>query len=315
MAGYVLRRLVQAAAVTVGVLVITFLLVHMLPGGPARAVLGPKATSVAISEFNRSHGLDRPLATQWWIYASNAAQGDLGYSYKQNQSVEALISQRLPKDLLLVGLAYLIAVSVAVPLGIAQAVRRNGGMDYTVTAVALTFYSFPSFLLALILIDVFSLRLNLLPPAAPQGDTMLSIIGDPAGLVLPVITLALITVAQFSRYMRSSAIETLALDYIRTARSKGLRERVVLSRHVMRNSLVPVITLIGLSVPYAVTGAVVIESVFNYPGMGLLFFNAAVTQDYPVLLGFTLFVGVATTFGNLIADVAVAIADPRVRVA
>jgi peptide/nickel transport system permease protein len=314
LAGYVLRRIVQAAVVTLGVLIITFLLVHLLPGGPARAILGARATAVTINEFNRSHGLDQSLTTQLWIYVKEAAQGNLGFSYKQNESVAALIAQRLPKDLLLVGLAYLIAVGVAIPLGIVQALRRNGSMDNVVTVVALTFYSIPSFLLALILIDVFSLRLNIFPPEAPQGDTLGSILSDPAGLVLPVMTLALITIAQFSRYMRSSAIETLALDYIRTARSKGLRERVVLTRHVMRNSLIPVITLIGLSIPFAVTGAIVVESVFNYPGMGLLLFNAATNQDYPVLLGITLFIGVATTIGNLGADLAVAVADPRIRV-
>jgi peptide/nickel transport system permease protein len=314
LAGYVLRRIVQAAVVTLGVLIITFLLVHLLPGGPARAILGARATAVTINEFNRSHGLDQSLTTQLWIYVKEAAQGNLGFSYKQNESVAALIAQRLPKDLLLVGLAYLIAVGVAIPLGIVQALRRNGSMDNVVTVVALTFYSIPSFLLALVLIDVFSLRLNIFPPEAPQGDTLGSILSDPAGLVLPVMTLALITIAQFSRYMRSSAIETLALDYIRTARSKGLRERVVLTRHVMRNSLIPVITLIGLSIPFAVTGAIVVESVFNYPGMGLLLFNAATNQDYPVLLGITLFIGVATTIGNLGADLAVAVADPRIRV-
>jgi peptide/nickel transport system permease protein len=315
LAGYVLRRVVQAAVVTLGVVIITFLLVHLLPGGPARAILGARATAVTIDEFNRSHGLDQSLTTQLWIYVKEAAQGNLGYSYKQNESVAALIAQRLPKDLLLVGLAYLIAVGVAIPLGIVQALRRNGSMDNVVTVVALTFYSIPSFLLALVLIDLFSLRWNIFPPEAPQGDTLGSILSDPAGLVLPVMTLALITIAQFSRYMRSSAIETLALDYIRTARSKGLRERVVLTRHVMRNSLIPVITLIGLSIPFAVTGAIVVESVFNYPGMGLLLFNAATNQDYPVLLGITLFIGVATTIGNLGADLAVAVADPRIRVA
>lgn len=310
-----MRRIAQAAVVTLGVLLITFLLVHMLPGGPARAILGARATAVTINEFNRSHSLDRPLVTQLWIYAKQVAQGNLGYSYKQNESVGALVVQRLPKDLLLMGLAYLIAVGVAIPLGIVQAVRRNGGMDYMVTAVALAFYSMPSFLLALVLIDVFSLRLTVFPPEAPQGDTLGSILADPSGLVLPVMTLALITIALFSRYMRSSAIETLALDFIRTARSKGMRERAVLTRHVMRNSLIPVITLIGLSIPYAVTGAIVVESVFNFPGMGLLLFNAATTEDYPVLLGITVIVGVATTLGNLVADLAVAVADPRIRVA
>jgi peptide/nickel transport system permease protein len=154
-----------------------------------------------------------------------------------------------------------------------------------------------------------------LPPGAPQTDSLVAILQSPQGLVLPVLCLALITIAQFSRYVRAAGIEALAADYIRTARSKGISERAVLARHLVRNTLLPVITLVGLSLPFAVAGAVIIEQIFNYPGMGLLFFTAATDQDYPVLLGVTLIVGLATAAGSLLADVAYGLADPRVRTA
>lgn len=308
------RRLIQAMIVAVGVLIITFVLVHMLPGGPARAALGAKATATAIAAFNRDNGLDQPIYTQFAVYVGHAVQGNLGFSYDQNQPVARLIGQRLPKDVLLIGLAYIVALAVAIPLGIAQAARRNGMVDHAVTVLAFLFYSMPAFLLAILLIDMFAVRMHLLPPGAPQSDSLVAILGSPQGLVLPVVTLALITIAQFSRYVRASGIEALTGDYIRTARSKGLSERTVLARHLVRNSLLPVITLVGLSLPFAVSGAVIIEFIFNYPGMGLLFFTAATDQDYPILLGVTLIVGLATVVGNLLADVAYSVADPRIRV-
>jgi len=313
MGRFLLRRVLQALVVVLGVLVITFILIHLLPGGPARAALGPKATDTAIVSFNHENGLDRPLYVQFGVYAGHALTGNLGFSYTLNRSVENLISQRLPKDVLLIGVSYLIALAIAIPLGVMQAIRRNSARDYVLTAMAFIFYSVPAFLLSLELIDVFAIRLGVLPPGAPQSDNLVAILHSPQGLVLPVLTLALITVAQFSRYVRSAGIETLTADYIRTARSKGLTERAVLARHLVRNSLLPVITLVGLSLPFAVAGAVVLEQVFNYPGMGLLFFNAATAQDYPVLLGVTLVVGLATTLGNLLADVAYSIADPRIK--
>lgn len=309
------RRIGQAIIVVIGVVIITFVLVHLLPGGPARAALGPKATGIAIAAFNHENGLDQPLYTQFFVYAGHVSTGNLGFSYNLNQSAGSLIAQRLPKDLLLIGVSYLIALAVAIPLGVMQAARRNSGIDYVLTGITFVFYSVPAFLLALLLIDIFAVRFKVLPSGAPQSDTLAGVLRSPQGLVLPVLALALVTIAQFSRYVRSSGIETLTKDYIRTARSKGLTERAVLGRHLVRNSLLPVITLVGLSLPFAVAGAVVIEQVFNYPGMGLLFFNAATSQDYPVLLGVTLVVGIATTLGNLLSDIAYSIADPRIRAA
>lgn len=296
-----------------GVLVITFVLTRLLPGSPARAILGPRANAVTMAAFNHANGYDRPLPIQFIDYVGRAVSGNLGFSYIQNQSVAGLVQRLLPKDIILVGLATILALVVAIPLGIYQAVRRNGAGDYVFTGAAFTFYSMPSFFLGFLLIELFSIHFHWLPPEAPQEQSAFSILAHPSGLVLPILTLALVTIAQFSRYMRSSAIDSLAQDYIRTARAKGLPERSVLRRHVLRNSLVAVVTLVGLSIPVLVAGALVVEDVFNYPGMGLSFFHAATTQDYPVLIGFTLFVGVATALGNLAADLGYAVLDPRVR--
>jgi peptide/nickel transport system permease protein len=197
-----------------------------------------------------------------------------------------------------------------------QAVRRNRLEDYFFTSLSFALYSMPPFWLALILIVFFSANLNVLPPVGPQGA--ISTYLDPAqisALVLPVAALALVTIALFSRYMRSSMLDNLVQDYVRTARAKGVSTTGVLYRHVLRNALIPIVTLLGLSLPGIFSGALITEAIFNYPGMGLLFWDSAQTRDYPVLLGVTVVVAVATVVGNLLADVFYAVVDPRVRVA
>jgi peptide/nickel transport system permease protein len=208
-----------------------------------------------------------------------------------------------------------VSVVIAIPLGILQAVRRNRPIDYTLTGASFIGYSMPVFWLGILLILIFAVDLHALPPEGPQGATIQAVLAQPLGLVLPVATLSIVTVAQFSRFMRSAAIDNLVQDYIRTARANGLSTRAVLFRHLLRNSLIPIITLIGLSLPATISGAVITESVFNYPGMGLLLWTAATVRDYPVLLGFTVVVGAATVAGSLLADVLYAVADPRVRYA
>jgi peptide/nickel transport system permease protein len=312
---YIARRVIQSVFVVLGVTIIVFIILHLLPGGPARALLGPRATAQQIQEFMVANGYNRPVWVQYWTYLGHLLHGNLGYSYHYNQTVNSLLAQDLPKSALLVGLSYLVSVIVAVPLGILQAVRRNKPIDYTLTGASFVGYSMPVFWLGILLILVFAVDLRWLPPEAPQGTTILAILSQPLGLVLPVATLSIVTVAQFSRFMRSSAIENLVQDYIRTARSNGLSSRAVLFRHLLRNSLIPIITLIGLSLPATLSGAVITESVFNYPGMGLLLWTAATVRDYPVMLGFTVVVGAATVVGSLLADVLYAVADPRVRYA
>jgi peptide/nickel transport system permease protein len=310
---YLVRRVGQAVAVVIGVMILTFILIHLEPGSAARAALGVRATASKIAIFNSTYGLNEPLYRQFVTYVDQVFHGNLGTSYTLQQPVSTLIAQRLPRDIVLLGLSTLLALLIALPLGIYQAMRRNGIGDYIYTGAAFTLYSMPSFFFAILLIALFSVQLQVLPPEAPQATSVAGILADPRALVLPVMTLALISVASFSRYMRSSAIDVLAQDYIRVTRAKGLPERLVLFRHVLRNSLLPVVTIVGLSFPLIVAGAVISEEVFNYPGMGLLFYQAATSHDFPILLGSTLVLGVATVIGNLLADIAYAVLDPRVR--
>lgn len=313
MTGFIVRRLGQAVLVVVGVTAVTFLLEHLIPGSLAKAILGDRASKPAIAAFNRANGLNRPVIEQYVTFLGRLGRGNLGYSYRLNQSVDSLVLHQLPNDVVLVGSALVLALAIAIPVGIAQAVRRNRLTDHAATLAAFTLYSMPSYWLAILLVAGLSIGLHIFPAEAPQASSLGGLLGDPAALVLPVLTLTLINVALFSRYMRSAAIATLAEDYVRAARAKGLPERLVLSRHLLRNSLVSVTTLVGLSVPAILTAGLIVEYVFNVPGVGLTYYTAAVNSDYPVELGITVIVGVVTVLGNLVADLAYAVLDPRVR--
>lgn len=313
MSWYLLRRLLQAAVVLLVVTMIVFGLLQLLPGGPARAELGQHATPTAIAAFNHENGLDKPVYAQYVIWLGHVVQGNFGYSFNQNQRVGSLISQRLPKTLALTITSIILALLIGVIVGVVQAVRRNRAFDYVSTTIGFLFYAFPPFFLGLVLITLLAVDVHLLPAQAPQGSTVGEVLGDPRALVLPVVTLALGGVAMFSRYMRSSVIDNLVQDYVRTAHAKGVGPARLLFAHVLRNAMLPVVTLIGLLLPVLLSGAVVVESVFNYPGMGLLFWNAATTRDYPTELGITVIAGVLTVLGSLLADVLYALLDPRVR--
>ena len=313
MTGFVVRRLLQAVVVVIGVTFATFLLQHMIPGSLARAIMGDHATSAQIAAFNQEYGLNRPLPVQYWDFLNQLCHLNLGYSYKQSRSVDSLVSQYLPRDIFLVGTSLVLALLVAIPVGIAQAVKRNRLVDYTGTTIAFLLYSMPTYWLGLIMISLFGITFHWFPVSAPQETTFLGILTHPRALVLPIATLTLVSYALFSRYMRSSAIDSLTQDYIRTAYAKGLSKRWVLSRHLLRNSLVSIVTLVGLSLPSMLTAGLIVEYVFNFQGLGLVFYNAALTSDYPVELGITVLVGVATVVGNLLADIGYAILDPRVR--
>jgi peptide/nickel transport system permease protein len=310
---YITRRLAQAVVVVFGVTILVFITIHLIPGGPARALLGPRASQSAIRAFIDQNGYNKPLAEQYLSYVGRLLHGNLGFSFYYNQSVRSLLAQDLPKTLLLVGASIVVALLIAIPLGILQAVRRNRPVDYVLTGISFLGYSMPTFWVGILLILGFSVKLPIFPSEGPQGATVVSALADPRALVLPVATLSIITVAQYSRFMRAAAIDNLVEDYVRTARSKGISERQVLLRHIVRNSIMPIITLIGLNLPFLVSGAVITETVFNYPGMGLLFWNAAQYHDYPTLLGFTVVVATVTVLGSLLADILYAAVDPRVR--
>jgi len=311
---FLVRRCSQAVVVVLLVTIIVFGLSRLLPGGPARAILGTHATPTNIAAFNRENGLTGPLPAQYWHWLTGVVTGNFGFSYVLNQPVSSLLAERLPKTAFLAGASVVLAVLVAVPVGLYQAVRRGRADDYAVTTVTFVLYSTPAFWVALLLIDILSVRLHVFPAEAPQGSFS-AIFSDPGAMVLPVLTVTLVTIAAFSRYVRSSVLDELAQDYVRMARSKGTTRRAILFRHVLRNALSPVVTLLGLSLPFILSGTLITEEVFNYPGIGLLAYNAATQQDYPVLLGVVLVVGVATVVGSLLADIAYALLDPRVQLA
>jgi peptide/nickel transport system permease protein len=309
---YVVRRFGQGLAVVIVVSFITFIEAHLLPGNPARAILGPKASNAQIQAFEVANGYNKSLPVQYLDYIDRLLHGNLGFSYVQNQSVYALLQERLPATVILVGLSVIVALVIAIPLAILEAVRRNKPVDYVLTGAAFAFYSMPTFWLGLMLIMLFAVKVHIFPPLAPQGGPA-EILSHPLGLVLPVLTLALGSIASFSRYLRSSLLDNLTQDFVRTARSIGLPRAAVLYRHVLRNAMLPLITLLGLSLPGILSGAIITESIFNYPGMGLLYWQSALTSDYPVLLGVTLIVSLGTVAGSLLADVLYAVADPRIR--
>jgi peptide/nickel transport system permease protein len=312
--GYVIRRVLQAVVVMFLVTAFSLLLVDFFPGGgPVHALLGPRATPQQIAHYDQLYGFNRPFFVQYIKWTGQLLQGNLGYSFKMNQSVTSMIAQDLPKTIVLVALGTVVSLLVGVPLGLYQAMRRYTAGDYTLTAISFLGYAAPEFFIGLLLVEWFAVDIHLFPPFAPQGATVGQILSDPRALVLPVTAFSFSLYALWSRYMRSSVMDNLVQDYVRTALAKGASQRRVLWVHIFRNSLVSVVTLLGLSLPELIGGDLFIEVVFNYPGMGLAFYNAALDVDYQVLLGFTLFGTLATIVGNLLADIAYAVLDPRVR--
>ena len=315
LAAFLIRRVLQSIVVVLIVTMITFALLRSIPGNPAIAVMGPSAyrNPQAIAQFNHVYGFDLPWWRQYFLWLGHLLRGQLGFSWKLNQSVASLLADRLPKTILLVGISTIVALILAIPIGVIQAVRRNKFADHAFNAFSTIFYATPAFLIGIVLILVFAIKFPILPPEGPQGEGFGVVITNFNAMILPITSLALLTIALFSRYMRSSVLDNLTEDYVRTARAKGASERRVLIKHVLRNSLIPIATLLGLSIPGILAGALITEAVFNYPGMGYLFYQSAQSQDYPVLLGFTVVVAVATVIGSLLADIAYAVLDPRVR--
>lgn len=312
MARFLAKRFLQAFIVIILVTIITFAILHYL-GGAARSALGKEATQEQLDAYSEQMGFHLPLWEQYLRYVGRIFTGDLGHSFQLNQPVGEAIAQRLPKTMLLSLLSIIVALVVAIPLGVIQAWRRNRIADYVITAITLLAYATPIFFMGLVLIILFSQVWAVLPPEAPQGFTLAEMFAEPEALVLPVMTLSIVTIAAYTRYIRSAMVDNLNENYIRTARAKGLSESRVIIRHALRNSLFPIITLLGMYLPALFSGALVVESLFNFPGMGLMFWQATGHRDYPILLAVTSIVAVATVIGALLADVCYAIADPRVR--
>jgi peptide/nickel transport system permease protein len=312
---YLLRRVGTSIIVLLGISIFMYLMLHAVFPSPAKIALGLKATPASIAAFNKANGYDRPVIDQYLSYMNGLLHGNLGYSWAENQTVAALFQERLVRSIYLSGISLLLAILIALPLGIFQAVKRNTLGDNVATSAAFILYSMPSFFLGLILIQVFALSFPILGFEASQSTNIFVVIGDWHDMLLPILTLTLLTVANFSRYMRSSSIDVLAQDYIKVARAKGLPERLVLTRHMVRNASLPMVTLIGLFLPALLAGNLIVETLFNYQGLGLLFFTSLGKEDYPVLLAYTLVGAVFVVLGNFVADIALTVADPRIRLA
>jgi peptide/nickel transport system permease protein len=310
---YLVRRLLQAAVVLLFVSILVYGLLWLLPGGPAQAILAGNASGAPLGALRRDYGVGDPAVLEYLHWLGEVLRGNLGYSYVENACVGSLLAASLPRTLALTLIATVIGAAVAIPAGLAQAARRDSFADRLGRALSYIGYGMPSFFLGSILIMLFAVRRHWFGAEGPQAPGIVSVITDWRDLTLPVLTLSVVTIAVFSRYVRSAALDSLGQDYVRTARGAGARPALVLRRHVLRNSLTPVITLAGLSVPRILAGAVVVESLFNIQGVGWRLWQAAQKHDFPVMLGFILVIGAGAVIGSLLADVGYVIADPRVR--
>ncbi len=313
MAAYVVRRLLQAVVLLFIVSVLTFLLIHSAPGGPA-LLANPDLSREQIEQMREQLGLDDPLPVQYLRWLSNVLQGDFGKSYNTVQPVTRLIAERLPNTIMLTGLALVLSIVVAVPLGVLSALKRNSALDRLIAGFSFIGVSIPVFWLGIMLIIVFAVQLKVLPAGGMYTlGAEFSLLDRLEHLLLPTLVLVVANLAELTRYTRSGMINVLSEDYIRTARAKGLPNRVVLIRHALRNALIPVITIIGVLLPRAVSGAAITETVFSWPGMGRLAVEAAMTRDYPVVLGATLTVALVVVLSSLVTDLLYAYIDPRIR--
>ncbi len=314
MGTYAIRRIFQAIILLFLVSVVTFALIHAAPGGPAM-LANPDLSQEQVAQITAELQLDDPIWVQYGRWFVNAIQGDFGNSYNAIKPVTAVIAERLPNTALLAGSALLLSTVLAIPLGVISAMRRNSALDRAVATFCFMGTSVPVFWLGIMLIVVFSIRLDLLPTGG------VSTIGQPFSitdrlehLLLPMLVLAIGNLAEITRYTRSGMITVLQEDYIRTARAKGLREARVISRHGLKNVLIPVVTVLGVLIPRAMGSAAITETVFSWPGMGRLAVESATSRDYPVVLGATLTIAVITIVCSLIADLLYGVLDPRVKV-
>lgn len=320
---YLLRRLLQMVPLLIGISIIVFSIANLIPGSPVTDLVlilerHRNLTQEDIDRIERFYGLDQPAHTRYFSWVGNVVQGDLGVSLRTNQPVTRLILSSLPNTLALTASAFVLALLFAIPIGVYGAVRRNSWFDHLSTAGAVSGYSVPTFWLALLLLLLFAVKFRewgwFSLPAGGAYDLRGGggVLDRLEHLILPAFALAFVQTALWTRYIRSQMLEVLSQDFIRTARSKGLRERLVIYRHGLRNALLPLITLMGIAIPELFGGALIIEQIFNYAGMGQLTFTAATGHDYPLIMGTVMFAAVLVILGNLLADIAYSIIDPRV---
>ncbi len=313
MAGYLINRFLQAIVLLFVVSAMVFFVIHAAPGGPA-LLNNPEIDRETAQQMAENLGLNDPIPLQYARWLGNVVQGKLGMSYQHGVAVSQMVSERLPATLLLTITSIVLAVLIAVPLGIVSAVKPYSIFDYLATLTAFFGVSVPVFWMGLMLIILFSVELRWLPSGGmlTTGEAF-SMVDLLRHLLLPTIVLSTFSMAQLARYTRSSMLDVIRRDYVRTARSKGLGEQVVLWRHALKNALIPVVTVIGLQLPRAFGGAAITEAVFSWPGMGRLAVDSAFQRDYPVVMGISMMIALVVVISNLITDLAYVYLDPRVR--
>jgi len=319
---FLLKRLLLMIPMLLGITVVCFVVMHLAPGSPTdlQTQMNPRASAEAKARLKSLYDLDKPLAVQYWLWLKKAAVLDLGKSFSPDRRpVADKILERLPVTISLNILSLGLIVIVAVPLGVMAAVRQDSLFDRLTSVFVFVGFAMPTFWLALLAMIFFGIHLGWLPISGirslnyeylPPGERVLDVVKH---LILPVLLSAFGGLAGLSRYMRSNMLEVIRQDYILTARAKGLPERTVIFKHALRNALLPVITILGLSVPGLIGGSVIFETIFAIPGMGQLFYMAVMSRDYPTVMGILLIGAVLTLLGNLLADLAYALADPRIR--
>jgi len=323
MSRYVLKRLLLMVPLLVGITIVCFVVIHLAPGSPTdlQTDLNPRVSAEAKARLQSMYDLDKPIYTQYLLWVGRLATLDLGQSFStDHRPVIDKISERIPITIIINVLSMILIILIAIPLGVLSAVRQNSLFDKVTAVIVFIGFAVPTFWLALLLMILFgvdlgwlpisgirSLNYEYLPPVAAIVDLL-------KHLILPVLLSAFGGLAGLSRYMRSNMLEVIRQDYITTARAKGLSERVVIYKHALRNALLPVITILGLSIPGLIGGSVIFETIFAIPGMGQLFYMSVMSRDYPVVMGILFIGAVLTLIGNLVADISYALADPRIRV-
>jgi len=315
--GYLLQRLFHALTIIVGISLLIFVFVELAPGDAVDSMLPPEAfaSDETKERLRESLGLNDPAPLRYLQWLGRTATGDMGYSLTSQKPITEVIGARLPTTLLLVGFALVFSIVIGISTGIIAAIKQYSWIDYLTTFFSFFWLSIPGFFLGLLMIYFFAVRLNWFPAfGATSPDAQYPVLDRVHHLILPGITLGLDLAAAITRYTRASLLEVLHADYIRTARAKGLREWAVIVRHGLKNALIPIITVIAFRLPYLISGAVIIETVFQWPGLGSLLLNAARQKDYPLVMALGLIVTIVVVLSSFLADVAYSIVDPRIRI-
>ena len=311
---FILRRLLAAVPVFLIITFATFFLMQLLPGGPLAAYENnPEISQKDIERLRHEMGLDRPIPLQYWAWLKNFVQGDWGYSFTTKRPVLTEIWDRLPNTLYLTGISLIVALIIAIPAGIISATRQYSVFDHITTTLAYIGRSMPVFYSGLLLIIIFSIWLRWLPSGGMQTlGTRFSLVDSLRHLFLPVLSLSTLIAAKYVRFLRTSMLEVIHLDYIRTAAAKGLSERVIIFKHAFRNAAIPLVTVVAIDLPVLFAGALFTETIYSWPGMGRLFVDAATRFDYSVVMGIVAAIAFLVVMSNLLADVVYAILDPRI---